>query len=211
MQVIRSGAATWLAYELHTCEAFGLNHDTCDIDEDSHQVIIVEYRETYLQLSIAEVGAETCIVNTNVRYINLGEDAILDAVANDSLQGRIRQKVLHNEESDAASNLRMQNYAKIEYTLSDFLMEQESAIRDFDWWDIVRALIISGDASESGLQRLRLCVDNALGQHQIQTLDVIDPLYVEAIGAAQRGRQLISNPRLLDDMVFSLIPEHDEL
>ena len=211
MQVIRSGAAAWLAYELNTCEAFGLNHNTCDIDEDSHRIIIVEYRENYLQLFIAEVGAETCNINTNVRYGNLGEDAILDAFANDSVQERIRQKILHNQESDAAKNIRMEHYAKIEYTLSDFLMEQESATRDFDWWDIVRAVVISGDASELGMQRLRSCVDNALRQHQVQTLDSIDPLYVEAMGAAQRGRQLILNPRLLDDMVFSLIPEHDEL
>ncbi|KAI4273366.1 MAG: hypothetical protein L6R38_006356 [Xanthoria sp. 2 TBL-2021] len=211
-QVIKSVAATWLAYGLYTCEAFGLNHDTCDIDEDSHRVLIVEYRETYLQVFIAVVGAKTCSIGTRVRYSNLGENAILDAADHANREGRI-QKILRTDDSDAATTIKKKHYAKIENTLSDFLMERESTSVDPDWWDIVRAVVISGDASESGLQRLRSCVDGALGQHKDKMQDSIHPLYVEAMGAAQRGRHQILNPRFLDDIIVSpnIFVEHDEL
>ncbi|KAL9036534.1 MAG: hypothetical protein Q9180_004245 [Flavoplaca navasiana] len=174
-------------------------------------MIMIEYDENYLQLSIADVGPVTCNVKTRVRYANLGENAILDAVANTSQEAGIQQKILQNDYSGSAITIEKKHYANIENTLSDFLMEQESAARAFNWWDTVRAVVISGDASQSGLQRLRSCVDNALGQHHDKIRDSIDPLYVEAMGAAQRGQHQVLNPRFLDDMVFCLIPEHDEL
>ncbi|KAL9623947.1 MAG: hypothetical protein Q9204_007909 [Flavoplaca sp. TL-2023a] len=210
-QVIKSGAATWLAYGLYTCEALGLNHDDCDVDYDLNTMIMVEYDETYLQLSTANVGSVTCNIETRVRFADLGENAKLDAVANASQEAGIQQKILQNEDSGSATTVQKKHYANIENTLSDFLMEQESAPRGFNWWDTVRAVVISGDASESGLQGLRGCVDNALGQHRDKMRDSIDPLYVEAMGAAQRGQHQVLNPRFLDDIVFSLIPEHDEL
>ena len=210
-QVIRSGAATWLAYGLYTCEALGLNHGNCDVDDDLNTMIMVEYDEAYLQLSTADVGSITCNIETRVRYADLGENAILDAVANASQEAGIRQKTLQGEDSGSAITTEKRHYANIENTLSDFLMEQESAPRGFNWWETVRAVVISGDASESGLQGLRGCVDNALGQHKDKMWDTIDPLYVEATGAAQRGQHQVLNPRFLNDMVFSLIPEHDEL
>lgn len=210
-QVIKSVGATWLAYGLHTCEALGLNHDTCDIDEGPHRVLIVEYRETYLQIFIADVGADTCNIETHIRYNNLGENAILDVANHANREGGI-QKVLQNDDSDAATTSQKKHFAKIENTLSDFLMERESKSAYPDWWDDVRAVVISGDASESGLQRLRSCVDGALGQHKDKTRDSIHPLYVEAMGAAQRGRHQILNPRFLDDIVSSnIVIEHDEL
>ncbi|KAL8976283.1 MAG: hypothetical protein Q9205_007676, partial [Flavoplaca limonia] len=127
-------------------------------------------------------------------------NAILDAVANASQEAGIQQKILQNEDSGSAKTVQKKHYANIENTLSDFLMKQESVLRGFKWWDTVRAVVISGDASELGLQGLRGCVDNALDQHKDQMRDSIDPLYVEAMGAAQRGQHQVLNPRFLDDM-----------
>ena len=211
-QVIKSVGATWLAYGLYTCEAFGLNHDTCDIDEDSHRVLVVEYQETYLQLIIAEVGAVTWSSRTRVRYSDLGENAILHAADHANREARA-QKILQNDDSDAATTIKTKHYAKIEGTLSEFLTKCESESAYPDWWDDVRAVVISGDASESGLQHLRSCIDGALGQHKDKLLDSIDPLYVEARGAAQRGRHQVLNPNFLVDKtpMGNIIIEHDEL
>ncbi|KAL9039012.1 MAG: hypothetical protein Q9180_002786, partial [Flavoplaca navasiana] len=126
-QVIRSGAATWLAYGLYTCEALGLNHDKCDVDDDLNTIIMVEYDETYFQLSIADVGSVTCNIETRVRYADLGENAILEAVANTSQEAGIQQKILQNDYSGSAITIEKKHSANIENTLSDFLMEQESA------------------------------------------------------------------------------------
>ncbi|KAL8649352.1 MAG: hypothetical protein Q9226_005609, partial [Calogaya cf. arnoldii] len=172
-QVIKSIRATWLAYGLYTCEAFGLTHDMCDIDEGPHRVLIVEYRETYLQVFIAHVGSRTCNIMTHVRYNNLGEDSMLNAADHANLGGRT-QKILQNDDSDAAITTKENHYKKIQNTLSDFLVDQVE--RESDWWEDVRAVIISGDASESGLQRLRPCVDGALGLHKDKMRDSIDPL-----------------------------------
>ncbi|CAL8581398.1 hypothetical protein XPA_007093 [Xanthoria parietina] len=212
-QVIRSVAATGLAYRLNTCEAFGLDNDTCDIDEGPHLVIMVEYRETYFQLFVADLGAETVNIMAHVRYKNLGENAILDVANHANREGRA-QKILQNDDDrDAATAIEKKHFAKMENVLSEFLMKCETTSGYPDWWDDVRAVVISGDASESGLQRLRSSVDGALGQHKDMLLDSIDPLYVEARGAAQRGRHQVLNPSFLVDKspMGNIIVEHDEL
>lgn len=212
-QVIRSVAATGLAYRLNTCEAFGLDNDTCDIDEGPHLVIMVEYRETYFQLFVADLGAETVNIMAHVRYKNLGENAILDVANHANREGRA-QKILQNDDDrDAAIAIEKKHFAKMENVLSEFLMKCETTSGYPDWWDDVRAVVINGDASESGLQRLRSSVDGALGQHKDKLLDSIDPLYVEARGAAQRGRHQVLNPSFLVDKspMGNIIVEHDEL
>ncbi|KAL8782633.1 MAG: hypothetical protein Q9213_005220 [Squamulea squamosa] len=119
-QVIRSVVATRLAYGLHNCEAFGLSRETCNIDDGPHYMIVVEYRETYLQLFIADVAADTCNIISSARYTDLGENAILD-VPNTNRVGKM-QKLLQNDDLDTTTTTTMNNhYANIQDTLSNFL------------------------------------------------------------------------------------------
>ncbi|KAL9001475.1 MAG: hypothetical protein Q9169_000050 [Polycauliona sp. 2 TL-2023] len=193
-QVIRTVRAHWMAHGLHTCEGLGLSHDTCDIDEDEHRIIMVEYRENYLQLFIVDVYAEAIGIENQARYNDLGENTIEDVVADANRTGRDRQRILHDDDSGAATIIEEQHNAKIEDTVSRFLMKSGSTYKYPGWWDDVRAVVISGDASESGLQRFRLAVDGALGQHKNLTREFIDPFYMDAMGAAQRGLQVVLNP-----------------
>ncbi|KAL8849677.1 MAG: hypothetical protein Q9221_005367 [Calogaya cf. arnoldii] len=119
-QVINSVAATKLAYQLYTCEAFGLNNDTCDIDDGPHRVPIVEYRETYLQLFIANVGSHTVNIEAQLRYNHLGEDAMLEALDHAERNGRV-QKFLQNDDSTAVKAIKEEHYAKIEKYYLPFL------------------------------------------------------------------------------------------
>ncbi|KAL8673307.1 MAG: hypothetical protein Q9168_002269 [Polycauliona sp. 1 TL-2023] len=213
-QVIRSVQAGRLAYGLNTCEGFGLDSSTCDVDEGPHRVIIVEYGGTYLQVFVADLTAEGVFIENSVRYNDLGENALLDVVADASRKGRNRQRILQDDNSGAATTMiEEKHYAKMEKTISDFLMKFESAADyRFPWWDDVRAVVISGDASESGSQRFRSCVDGALGQHKNMTRDSIDLFYVEAMGAARRGQYQVLNPKFLEWTVSpNIFIEHDEL
>ncbi|KAL8768083.1 MAG: hypothetical protein Q9209_005626 [Squamulea sp. 1 TL-2023] len=170
----------------------------------------VQHSETYLQLFIADVGADTCNIISSVRYSDLGENAMLDT-PKANWAGKM-QEVLQNDDLHAATTTRDDHYTKIQSTLTDFLAKNELTPDYPDWWDYVRAVIISGDASELGLQRLRSSVNGALSQHKDKTRDSIDPLYVEAMGAAQRGRHQILTPGFLDDIVLTnYVVEHDEL
>ncbi|KAL8687772.1 MAG: hypothetical protein Q9224_005055 [Gallowayella concinna] len=227
-QVIRSTVASWLAYGLFTCDGLGMDSAACDIDEGPHRVLIVEYQETYLQLFIVDVAAETCEIESRTQFHELGENAVFDA-ANAKWVGRL-QKFLRDDNSDTVLTA---HYAKIQDTLRDFLVEHEfipgypdsytpggppvqrkSTTEYPDQWEFARAVVLSGDASESGFQALRSSVYEALSQHEDKMRNSIDPLYVEAMGAAQRGRHQVLNPGFLDDIIstnFVSWPERDEL
>ncbi|KAL8808153.1 MAG: hypothetical protein Q9182_000217 [Xanthomendoza sp. 2 TL-2023] len=168
-QVIRSTVASWLAYGLFTCEGLGMDSETCDIDEDPHRVLIVEYQETYLQLFIVDVGADTCGIESRAQFHGLGENAMLDAANADRI-GRL-QKVLSEDTSDSVLTAGTKHYARIQDTLRDFLLEHEfiptyTSHCAGRWcpWDFSEAVVLTGDASESGFQTLRSCVSEALGQ-----------------------------------------------
>ncbi|KAL8812455.1 MAG: hypothetical protein Q9200_001022 [Gallowayella weberi] len=122
-QVIRSTVASWLAYGLFTCDGLGMDSEACDIDEGPHRVFIVEYQETYLQLFIVDVGADTCGIESRAQFHGLGENAMLDAANADGI-GRL-QKFLSGDKSDTVLTAGTKHYAKIQDTLRDFLLEHE--------------------------------------------------------------------------------------
>jgi hypothetical protein len=45
-----------LAYSMDTCEGFGMNSTNCDINEDFHRVIFVDYNIGILDLTAATIG-----------------------------------------------------------------------------------------------------------------------------------------------------------
>ena len=212
-QVIRSANAMRLAYGLDTCEGFGMDSESCDIEDGPHLIFIVEHQETYLEISLADVTAATCNINGHARFNNLGENAVLNAAspANANWIGKI-QNLLHNDISPATTIPKDKQYTEIQNTLRNFMADHELGAEHPESWDFFRAIILNGDASDSAFQTLHHYMAGALGEHENKIRDSINPLYVGALGAGQRGRHQVLNPKLLDDKpLTNFVPERDEL
>jgi len=63
------------------------------------------------------------------------------------------------------------------------------------FWSTLRAVIFSGDASSTEIDRIRRIVKKVLPPgHHHKIKDSIDPAYVGAIGAAYQAKSLILDP-----------------
>lgn len=190
-QVVGSFQAIRMAYALDSCEGFGLDARICDIDDGPHFVLVVEYEEGFLQLSILDVGVDTVGITDRRRFDNLGEAFALS----DGEESHYRH--IHDALRTSIGN----NHLGLHQKGEDFL----------------RAVVISGEASEVALQHLRRTVMVVLeGQGNSDKLrDSIEPGFVPAIGAAYQAMLWDKKPELLNDIMdtnFVPLDEgHDEL
>lgn len=194
MQIIRLTTAARLAYNLTSCAAFRLATADCDIDEDLHSIINVDYHTGYLEIIMAHVDAITLNVVAHIRYTDLGE-----------LGAEVRRSIswldwmMGSQEPMSSSNAATSHYAHIETKFASFLEEQRRASKDFDHLDCLRAVTLSGDSSASAFRSLKVAVSAALGSHRSKIRDEIDPLYLGAVGAGNRGRHQLHTPGFLED------------
>ena len=160
-QVTRFTNAARLAYGLNSCKGFGMNSSNCDMDEGEHSVIVIDYNTEYLELAIGYVRAEICSVRGYKRVKELGENR----KSNPSYLNDV-QKVLQ------------------EFRGAYFAT--------FDFWDYgahVRGVILSGDASKSGMDEMRRSLAQAWPeQYENRFKDSIDPMYVGAVGTARMAQ-----------------------
>ena len=63
--------------------------------------------------------------------------------------------------------------------------------------DYLRAVVLSGEASDSGMEEMRLALASALPEYQGKFRMSLDPHFVGAFGAAQRARHISQNPKFL--------------
>ncbi len=79
----------------------------------------------------------------------------------------------------------------------------------------LRAIVLSGEASDPSMEEMRLALTSALPKYQDKLRMSLDPHFVGAFGAAQRARHIVQNPKFLtpSDPGYSIwIPgEHKEL
>jgi hypothetical protein len=61
----------------------------------------------------------------------------------------------------------------------------------------LRAVVLSGEASDSGMEEMRLALAFALPEYQDKFRMSLDPHFVGAFGAAQRARHIVQNPKFL--------------
>lgn len=209
MQIIRFSTAARLAYNLTSCAAFALSAAECDIDEDPNYIINVEYHTGYLEIVMAHVDSRSLDVAAHARYADLGELGANVRRSNSWLDWTMGTQ--HISSSDAAFS----HYTHIEKKLASFLEEQQRASEGSDPLDWLRAITLSGDASPSSFRSLKVAVSAALGSHRSKIRDDIEPLYVGAVGAGNRGRHQLLTPGFLDDGIYAKdvkeYPEHDEL
>ena len=207
-QIIRFNTAARLAYNFTACAAFGLPAIDCNIDEDSSYMINVEYHTAYLEIVLGYMDAVGLNVEAHVRYPELGGWVVDNSKSThwlDGMQGSQRTLFLEK---------RQKHYKAIEEKIIIFMEEHQKALEGFNRLDDLRAIILSGDASPSAFESLKSAITTAAGRHKDKIRDSIDPLYVGAIGAGERGRHQSLTPGFLESQIDTNIIEHvshDEL
>ena len=176
-QITRFTNAARVAYGLNSCKGFGMNSSNCDINEGEHAIVLVDYNTEYLELAIGYVREEICSVRGYKRVKQLGED-------------------------HKASPSYLDDVQKV---LQEF---RGAYFATFDFWDYgahVRGLILSGDASKSGMEVMRLSIAQAWPeQYNNRFKNTIDPIYVGAAGAARMARIEAAK-----DLASDAVPEED--
>ena len=173
-----------LAYGLNSCKAFGLTREKCDIDDGPHQIVYADYRFDSLELRVADISEHGAFPEYRSLVADLGFNRGRDIL-------RIRD----------ALDLLVTSY---------FVVKTPQ----YDRFDFLRAIILSGETAEPLMKELRAAVAEAFPGHKDKIRDSIDPLYVGAAGAAYQARQFALHPDLLKDIEpcpSDHESEHDEL
>lgn len=186
-QVIDSVNAARLAYGLDTCAGLGFNENGCDMEEEVHLIVFMEYNPDYLELTVAEVTEDTCGIEGH-RWLQALGSAALDHTP-----------------------YRETHFREVRDALQAFMVEAHLTPDHPHKWNAIRAIVISGEAPESAFGDLLRWIPTVLGEHQDKIRSSIDPWYVGAVGAAQRGRYQMLTPSFLDDMPLGNRVLHDEL
>lgn len=212
IQIIKFNNAARLGYNLTSCASFGLSAPECDIDNGIHFIINMEYHTSYLEIVMAEVGDLYFRIEAYARYMYLGEGAV------DTKRPSTWLDWIPGFQRSLPMNAMLKHYNTIEEKFAEFLKDHEYAPGGQSKLDELRAVIVTGDASPFAFKSLRSAVSAALGHRKIKIVDGIEPLYVGAIGAGQRGRWQLRNPGFVDDFMSGGVPEgalsyreHDEL
>lgn len=70
--------------------------------------------------------------------------------------------------------------------------------RDPNPLEYLRAIVLSGEASTTGMAEMRQALTAGLPEFQNKLLMFLDPQFVGAFGAAQRARHIIQDPSFMD-------------
>ncbi len=78
----------------------------------------------------------------------------------------------------------------------------------------LRAVVLSGEASDVSMQEMRLALANALPEYQDKFRMSLGPHFAGAFGAAQLAKHIVQNPELMRPQVDVVILDeyvHEEL
>ncbi len=128
-------------------------------------VVLVSYNEASLSVQIANKGT----IYASATFSELGE-AFVTRGSTENYFDTVTQAI--------------QGWlAATSKTIPENDEYQESAIK---------ALVLSGDASEAGFKDLKKVLSEIFAGAELK--DGIEPVYVAAVGAARRGWQMVDNP-----------------
>ena len=205
MQIIKFNNAARLGYNLTSCASFGLSASECDVDEGPHYIIQIEYHKSYLEIVMADVGDLTFLIEAHVRFMDLGEAAATTAHSKKSSTWLDWIPAL--QRTPPSNTTFITHYSTIETKITDFLKDHDYPPTGYNNLDDLRAVTLSGSASPSAFASLKTAVSAALGHREDKIRDTIEPLYVGAIGAGQRGRWQLRTPGFLDDFMSTMREE----
>lgn len=145
--------------------------------------ILIDYNESGLELWIMD-EAWVPQSNGHIIYPELGAHAIIDSAA-------------------AADTYFLTVQQQLSATLRTFFVEEDDGGGDGDGAKVVmrlKAVVLSGDASEEGMKGMKGVVGKVLeslgygdggGKGMVRVRDEIEGMYVGAVGAARRGREVV--------------------
>lgn len=156
------------------------------IDLDDYFFILVDYNYKYMHLLICETARDGGygLVEGQVQFSHLGENS-------GSREG-YREAVVE----------------AIKKFVSLTTVDGESWIDVKPPYSLIKAVMISGNASSRGMEQIREVLQQVFGQSLIR--DSYPPLYVGAIGAAGAAKGQIKNPKTTDNFICAPIPVPDE-
>ncbi|KAI9853131.1 MAG: hypothetical protein M1830_006744, partial [Pleopsidium flavum] len=103
------------------------------------------------------------------------------------------------------------HYNRIQEALTKFIaectVEDSTQIPPKPPWKFlysdIRAVILSGEASDRGLDYIRTILSRTFSRSGKEVLqDSIDPLYVGALGAAKCARAQVENPSMFETITY---------
>ncbi|OAL69376.1 hypothetical protein A7D00_6495 [Trichophyton violaceum] len=165
------------AYGFNSCEGFGLYPKNCNVEDDVPPIIFADYNEEYLQIMLAEVGEFTFGDLDSVRLPSLGAKRLLDN------------------------------------NLDEYRLELQSAIQDFKdrdslgYIESVGEIVMSGEVPKPAFEIFRDAIAAVLPHHVGMIRDSIDPLFTDAVGAAEFAKFIALNPEKFGEICIA----HDEL
>lgn len=156
------------------------------IDLDDYFFIVVDYNSKYMHLLICETARDGGygLVEGQVQFSHLGEN------------------------SDSGEGYREAVVEAIKRFVSLTTVDGESWLDVKPPYSLIKAVILSGNASSTGMVQIREVLRQIFGQSLVR--DSYPPLYAGAIGAAGAAKGQIENPKTTDDFICAPIPIPDE-
>ena len=194
-RVMVGSHAMRLAYRLNTCEGFGFSSQKCDIEDDTHYVLVVEFEKRHLQLSLLGGGFDTVETLNRTRYNDLGQDK-----GGTQGSGEVEAHCRHMQDE-----------------LRAFMIDNNVGPKQKKQ-DFLQAVIVSGEASDASFEHLRPRIEELLedqGKSGILRATV-RPAFVLAVGAAYQSMVWEKSPELLIEIFDPNLVDvprdiHDEL
>ncbi|PQE30161.1 hypothetical protein CJF32_00003594 [Rutstroemia sp. NJR-2017a WRK4] len=191
-QVTHSLNADRLAYNLDSCVGFEIPPERCDID-GTNLVLVFNLEVDHLTVAMLDVQLWTISSHNVKHYVQFRE-------TNGSILESARTQELSNE---------------LKLYLETFAEEIGKKWKLSEPLQYLRAVVLSGEASNSSMEEMHLALAAALPEYEDKFRMSLDPHFVGAFGAAQRARQIIQIPKFLTppDPGFRIFVDdyHDEL
>ncbi|RAH73253.1 uncharacterized protein BO66DRAFT_464430 [Aspergillus aculeatinus CBS 121060] len=191
-----------LAYGLDTCRALGISEAAdCDLMDETAVILFVDYGlDGRLNLYAGLVG-ETDVDTDDSELYQRGRHGEFVVV----VMAGGKEEDDEGAQKDAVEDLRR--------ILDGFIQEQILGPGDAQY---LRAIIISGDASEAAIDTLKKALQLAVPEDWRPLVrDQVDPFWVGAVGAARRAKMHIVDPRYnitaFEEWLQDLARMHDEL
>ncbi|KAF2674748.1 hypothetical protein BT63DRAFT_474470 [Microthyrium microscopicum] len=156
-QILGLTRAMRLAYELNSCENIRLDSKSCDLD-NGHYMLFLDLNPHHLQISFAEVGVHTLLIQNRTLSLALGADSKAEG---GQQWAEFATKMMKDFISDNLAS------KSISYKLQG-----------------LSSIVIAGEADQLYMKRLRTILEDLLPDHQNLIHDDIAYEWVGAIGAA---------------------------
>lgn len=199
-QIRRYYNAVRLAYHLNSCEGFGMDASTCDVEDGPHLVFFIDYNHDYLEVCVADVGEFIFSDVTKNTFRDIGARKL--AISSEQVCAAIKKRLVSTRARTDVKSQEIESYwDTIRSELRAFIRHYfEAPDRNADVNNI-RAIVLAGDAPPEAFQNIRDVVVGILPGQADKIRDTVDPSHVGAVGAAEWAKLQALNPELVKEII----------